>query len=222
MAPNRKRKQRTRLDGALRRERILDEAMLLIGARGYHGFSIQELARRCRLTNAGLLYYFGTKEQLLIALLEDRQARYAATVSSATGFRREDIDRLALADIRRLFHTLLVNSATQPDVVRLFDVLSSEALDPSHPAHDYFVERENRILEDFSRMLSPHVAQPLSTARQLITLMRGLEMQWLRSHQEFDLVAEWDRAAALVLPSAAPARRRRLARQPRARRGASA
>ena len=213
MASNRKRKQRIRLDGEVRRQRILDEAMLLIGTSGYYGFSIQQLARRCGLTNAGLLYYFGTKKQLLIALLEDRQARDAATVTSATGFRREDIDRLALEDIRRLFHTLLANSATQPDVVRLFNVLYSEALDPSHPAHDYFVEREDGVLKDFSRMLAPHLAQPLSTARQLVTLMRGLQMQWLREHQEFDLVAEWDRAAAMVLPSGAPGRRPR-ARKP--------
>jgi len=207
MITNRKRK--TRLDGALRRKRILDEAMLLIGRRGYHGFSIQELARRCQLTNAGLLYYFGSKEQLLIALLEDRELRDAATVGAATGLTRQDIDRLTLKDVRRLFHVLVANGVTQPDVVRMFNVLYSEALDPGHPAHGNFVEREARVLGTFSRMLAPHVAQPLSTARQLVSLMRGLQMQWLRSNQGFDLLAEWDRAAALVLPSPERPRRSR-------------
>jgi AcrR family transcriptional regulator len=63
--------------------RAADQAIRIIGQRGYAGFGIQELAQRCQLTNAGLLYHFGSKDRLLIALLEDRDRRDA--VASIVG-----------------------------------------------------------------------------------------------------------------------------------------
>src|ERR1700741_3608955 len=62
---------RRRMDPELRRQQILDEAIRLIGQLGYQGFTVQELALRCSLTKGGLLHYFGSKEQLLVAILEE-------------------------------------------------------------------------------------------------------------------------------------------------------
>lgn len=195
--------KRTRLNPQVRRQLILDEAMLLIGRRGYYGFRIQELARHCRLTDAGLLYYFGSKEGLLIALLEDRDRRSAMAVEAVIGPPLADwqIARLTLDDIRRTFHAIVIENVRRPEIVRLFTVLQVEALDPSHPAHDYFVARQTRVIDNYARMLAHLVPQPISTARQLSGLMRGLEQQWLECGRGFDLAAEWDRAAALLLPS---------------------
>ena len=47
-----------------RRARILEAATEIIGVRGYHAFVLQDLAKRCGLTNGGLLYHFTSKEQL--------------------------------------------------------------------------------------------------------------------------------------------------------------
>lgn len=209
MTPDGKPSKRIRLDADLRRKRILDEATVLVGRSGYHGFSVQELAERCQLTNAGLLYYFGSKEQLLIALLEDRMQRDAAAIHAAVGVQSGDFDHLELEDVRRFFHIAVAQSVNEPDMVRLFNVISSEALDPGHPAHDYFQAWESGALDNFTRMIAPHVSHPRSTARQLVALMGGLQMQWLRTNGGFDLVAEWDRAAATVLPSTPRARRAR-------------
>jgi AcrR family transcriptional regulator len=73
--------RRTRLNAKLRQEQILEEATRSIAQSGYHGFSIQEVAERCRITNAGLLYYFGSKDQLLIALLQHRVSRDTAALA---------------------------------------------------------------------------------------------------------------------------------------------
>lgn len=43
-----------------------------------------------------------------------------------------------------------------------------------------------------------------STARHLYALMYGLEHQWLRADKGFDILAEWDRVVALVLPDPDP------------------
>jgi len=98
----------------------------------------------------------------------------------------------------------------QPELARLYAVLQSESLDESHPAHDYFLRRQAMALDELTKSFAPHVANPRAKARQIHALMDGLSLQWLREKQGFDLVAEWDRAGAMLL--AAP---RRTSRRPR-------
>src|ERR1700740_714871 len=78
-------KPRVRAKPDDRRAQILDEATRLIGQRGYYGLGIRELSLRCQLTDAGLLHYFGSKEKLLTALLEDRDRRDAEIVAMRAG-----------------------------------------------------------------------------------------------------------------------------------------
>jgi hypothetical protein len=79
-------------------------------------------------------------------------------------------------------------------------VQQPEALDPAHPAHEYFGAREAMVLKAFATMVAPHVADPHSTARHIYALMDGLVLRWLRADQAFNIVREWDRAAAMLLP----------------------
>jgi AcrR family transcriptional regulator len=78
-------RKQTRIRPELRRAQILNEAVRLIGERGNYGFSIQELAQRRQLTNPGLLHYFGSKDKLLMALLEDRDRRDAEIIPGLAG-----------------------------------------------------------------------------------------------------------------------------------------
>jgi AcrR family transcriptional regulator len=186
-----------------RRRQILDEAVQLIGQRGYYGFGIRELAQRCQLTDAGLLHYFGSKDKLLIAVLEDRDRRAAEFVTSRAGVVRqgEHAPKLTLRQVRSLFHASVVRNSTQPELLRLFVVLQAEALNADHPAHDYFVARKANTVDAFAQIVAPFVADPRATALLLIGLMSGLEQEWLRSDQGFDIVELWDKAAARLLPS---------------------
>jgi AcrR family transcriptional regulator len=197
-----KRPIRSRLDAEQRREQILQAASRIISQRGYYGFGIQQLARECGITNAGLLYYFETKERLLIAVLEDRDRRDAIAVASIAGLteRRDTHIGLSLEQIFKVLRAIVQRNSTQPEFVRLFAVLRAEALNQTHPARKYFVEREAATLDAFARMVAPHVPAPRSTARQLLALMSGLQDQWLRADQGFKLVTEWDRGVALLLP----------------------
>jgi AcrR family transcriptional regulator len=196
-----KSRTRTRLDPEVRREQILDEAIRIIGRRGYYGFSIQELAQRCQLTNAGLLYYFGSKDQLLIALLQDRDRRDAEAVASVVGLagHKSAHGKITLKTVFELLSAIVKRNTHQPELVRLYAVLRAEALNQEHPARDYFASREATTLDVFARMIAPHVAQPRSTARQLLAFMAGLEDQWLRAEQSFNLVAEWNRGVVKIL-----------------------
>ena len=200
VAPRAVASKRVRLKPDERRAQVLSEATRLLGERGYYGFSIEELARRCGVTNAGLLHHFGSKEALLVALLRNRddQDRDAVTVAPGSSASGRKTSGYSWAQIGELFHRTAVRNAARHELVRLFAVLQAEALHPSHPAYDYFLERETKMLAAFVTLLEPHTAAPRSLARQLIALIVGLEQQWLRADQSFDFVAEWDLAFAMA------------------------
>jgi AcrR family transcriptional regulator len=54
------------------RERILDAARTVFGARGYHGATIEEIAEEAGLSNGAIYYNFGSNEDLFLALLDER------------------------------------------------------------------------------------------------------------------------------------------------------
>jgi AcrR family transcriptional regulator len=199
------RKQRT--SSALdRRTQILDEAIEIIGAGGYHAFVLQDLAKRCGITNGGVLYHFPSKERLLIAVLEERDRRLTEEVIEAFGTR---LPEASLSVVHELLRSIVKMAVAQPALARLYTVLQAEALDTTHPAHDYFVARERTTLDGFAALVAPHVADPPSVARQIHALMDGLTQQWLRAGQGFDLEAAWNRMfAALSWPKGGGAKSR--------------
>jgi AcrR family transcriptional regulator len=200
MAP----RTRTREDPKVRRQQIVDEAIRFIGRLGYHGFTIQELARQCGLTNGGLLHYFGSKEQLLVAVLEERDRRAAAVVPTEVDFRRDagGEGEYSAQTVLQVFRAIVAQAVAEPELIRFFAVLQSEALDPAHPAHDHFLRREAMVLDEFANLLVGHVDDPVATARCVYALISGLERQWLWADHGFDLLAAWDQAASLLLPFA--------------------
>lgn len=197
------RQSRPRKDGRQRREQVLDEAQRLIGEKGYHGFGLQELASRCGLTKAGLLHHFGTKDQLLIALLRDRDARNAEAVltrqsSTPSGMQTVDHQRLAFIEALK---TIVERSVQQPELVRLQTILRVEAINPGHPAHAYFEAREAGKLDIVAQGVRAFTASPRSTARQIIAVITGLEEQWLREGCGMDLMAEFAQVVTTLLPA---------------------
>lgn len=189
-------------DAEARRRHILDEAIRIIGQRGYHGFTVQQVAQACGLTNGGLLYHFGSKEQLLVAVLEERDRRYARIVSADVDLCAEEAEGTGIyarAAVLQLLRAIMARSVAEPEIMRLFTVLQSEALDAEHPAHAYFRRREAMVLDEFAAMLTGHAPDPRATARQVLALLDGLAQQWLRADGGFDLLAEWDAVMTLLL-----------------------
>ncbi|MEO6715871.1 MAG: TetR/AcrR family transcriptional regulator [Novosphingobium sp.] len=196
-------KSHTRDDPLARREQILDEAIRIIGERGYYGFAVQDLAGRCGLTTAGLLYHFKTKEQLFMAVLSERDRRAEeALMRLLASFPVENFAKLALplGEVVTLLRAVLEITVAQPELSRLFVVLGAESLHKSHPGYAYFRRREERVIEMLARIVGAHVVDPRSTARQISALMLGLQQQWLGADGEWDLLAQWDQAIAKVLP----------------------
>lgn len=189
--------ERVRMRKDDRRAAIIAEAIRIIGEQGYNGFSINDLARRCGLTTAGLLHHFVSKEGLLVALLEERDRRDREAVAGRLELRRGQT--LSREQMLEVLHAIVANNAEQPHLVRLYAVLRAEALVQGHPARKYFADREKAVIELIAEIVASHVSDPNATAMQISALMYGLQVHWLREDCSFDLVKAWDEAAAKLL-----------------------
>jgi AcrR family transcriptional regulator len=164
--------------GRAKRREILDAATALYGEVGYRSASLREIATRSNLSHPGLLHYFPTKEALLLAVLEHRDAADSQWLPAAGV---EGLNRL-----RRQAGLVALN-ATRPSIVELYAVLSAEATSTDHPAHMYFVRRYADLVAELQRayglaqaagQLRPEV-EPAAAGRQLVAVMDGLQVQWL-------------------------------------------
>jgi AcrR family transcriptional regulator len=176
-----------RLSPELRLAHIVKEATTLIAERGFNGVSLQAVAAACQMTVAGLLHHVKSKDGLLIAVLEHRDEVDLDTV----GIRRG----IAHPDARALLDRLIRRNAGQVEIVRLYTVLNSEALDTGHIAHQYFQRRYDDSIGIIADILRDEFPDPLTAASDLISIMDGIQLQWLRRPEAFDLVAAWARLA---------------------------
>lgn len=199
--PREPRPRRVRETPAVRREKILEEAIGLIGERGYYGFTVQELAKRCGLTNPGLLYYFPSKLHVMLAVLEEAETRdseaFAPIVAAAERNLNAPGGRQRVLDV---LHAIMEHGTAHQPIVRLLFGLQAESLDADHPAHQWWRRREQVLGALYQRLLEPYVADPAPVARNLIALLDGLCMQWLRDDLCTDVVAEWKQALKRFLP----------------------
>ena len=144
------------LKGRIRREDIITTAAAVYAEAGYHGSSLREIARRVGITHAGLLYYFPTKESLLTAVLERRDAEDAE---------REQLSAPPGLEALRHLVALAEHNVRHPGIVDLYARLAAEAVAADHPAHDYF-ERHYRLARDVRGRLVPRAGRAGRTARR--------------------------------------------------------
>lgn len=166
--------------GIAKREEILQSALEVIAREGYRGASVKVIADSVGLSQAGLLHYFDSKEELFVEILRKRDAVDVATYS------HEATDSGA-GDIRDGFIEVMKHNAEVPGLVQLYARLSVEATDASHPAHDYFLARSRGLREGVADAAADNptldgVTQhldPETFARILQAVADGLQLQWL-------------------------------------------
>lgn len=107
------------LKGRIRREDIITAAAAAYGELGYHGSSLREIAKRVGISHAGLLYYFPTKEALLAAVLERRDAEDSE---------REQLTVPPGLEVLRHFVALAEHNVRHPGIVDLYSRLAAEAV----------------------------------------------------------------------------------------------
>jgi AcrR family transcriptional regulator len=180
----------------------VDEAMRVIGQHGFNGFTIQVLAARCGLSNAGLLYYFGSKDALLIALLEEVERQDTNVIAPLVASLKHSAGNSGDSLFKRLalLRTIVKRFAERRELGRFTSILQTEAIDPLHPAHHWFRQRRDATLQLFEDMLTGLVSNPEIVSGLLFALMNGLMLEWLRADRGFDLLTVWDEGVRRLVP----------------------
>jgi AcrR family transcriptional regulator len=181
-------KRRNSEKGNRRREEILTAAMRHFSTDGYQSASFAAIAESVGLTLPGLLHYFPTKVDLLLAILEKRDVETVAFLRHADSDWRKFL--LELVEMIK-FNTSI------PGVVRLFALLNAESLTNNHPGQDWFLRRAEFVKGRVSKALQLGIAageicetvRADAIATELIAIMDGLQMLWLRSPDDFDMVS---------------------------------
>lgn len=178
-------------DSSVTHEHALRVAFDLISAQGYAATSMAQVANAAGLSNTGLIHHFNTKQALLAAVLK----------------RRDEIDIRALGvagpepwGAVEQFIGLARANTNRPQLVRLFVMVTGEAVDQRHPAHQWMLKHYDqtaaRMLEGLrADQAAGHIIAeaPLeSITRTWIALWDGLQIQWLLD-PALDMVAELER-----------------------------
>jgi len=162
---------------AQKRQRILEAAMAIFGAKGYNNGSLLEIGEQAGMSHAGVVHHFGSKDQLLIAMLEYRDD---ADVAALEGKHMPSGHAL----FEHLVHTVELNQE-RPGVVQAYTVLSADSVTDGHPAQDFFRERFRGLRDMLVGALRDAAPADVDDARlsdaasAIIATMDGLQVQWL-------------------------------------------
>ncbi len=156
--------------GAAKRDEILTGLMDKLARQELRNPSLREIGRSLGIQPAHILYYFSSREELLQAVI----MRWDESAST----KDLTLDQFAWQ---------IERNRAIPGIVHLYLAFAAEAVDPLHPAHDYFRQRFLRVRatlaerirkEQEAGTISPQL-DPDAEARQLIALADGLQLQSL-------------------------------------------
>jgi len=161
--------------GEDRRQRILSVAERLLARNGWRNTSLAQIAKEAGVTPAGLLYYFESKEQLLNAVLDARDADDDAHADYRSGDLITELSRVPERFERA------------PELIGTFTVLLVENIAPDAPLHDRMHKRYSDavdiVTEIIKRGQSDGVYRPdfdaASKAVEILAFITGMETLWL-------------------------------------------
>ena len=123
---------------------LIDAAVELFGERGYRATSLKAIGERATISHGVIPFHFGSKEGLLLAVVDACFEEFREAVFGALS----DHDRdFGIGDLRALTESLLAFQQERPRVGRLFQVLMFEALGPNPELRPHFREFHDRIAE---------------------------------------------------------------------------
>jgi len=165
--------------GVRRREQLIAVAIDVFGEHGYAGASIRAIAEQAGVSHASLIQHFGSKEGLLVAVLEEWDRRTVEDGLAEVG---------GLDYFRRLPEVMAAHRENR-GLLELFTTIAAEASSPNHPAHAFIAERYARNLATLAGHLRDAVdagdIAPLPPGRidvevRLLTaVLDGIGLQWL-------------------------------------------
>jgi AcrR family transcriptional regulator len=184
---------------AARRAAIIDAARESFVEHGYEEASLRDIARRAGISLPGLLHHFDNKAQLLNEVLRQRDV---------AGHARAEELRAAGQSVSSAVAQLEAERQHDPQTMRLWAMLAPAASRPDHPAHEYFVERYQRIRSEVAANLRqaspasdlPNAIDHDAAAAIIVAVLEGLQVQWLLD-PTLDVSTTVSRFIDLIVPT---------------------
>ena len=163
--------------GIARRQEILDRAIEVFAERGADRTSLRAIAREVGVTHAALTHYFGSLEELLIAVYAESNAprhRPESQLDDAT-------------PVERMIASARTNRAV-PGLVQLYSTLVASALEDGHPAaREFATVRFAEIRAGIADAVRQQQTSgrirtdvdPDAVAALVVAASDGLQTQWL-------------------------------------------
>ena len=160
--------------GAERREQIIQTATDVFATEGFEGTALKRVAELVGVKEATLFHYFKGKQELLTAVLAERDRRSIAVVG------QEEVGLSLMPPIAE-------RNRHEPGLTTLYAVASATANDPGHDSHGYFKERYENVVQGISediarRQQTGEVRSDVDAAilsRLVVAAFDGLQLQWL-------------------------------------------
>lgn len=149
-----------------RRAQIVRAAIAGFAEHGYERASLRDIAARADVTHAALLRHFDSKDDLLLAALTQRDADD-----------EELARRIMQSDVpgEQVLANVLKDEFQHPEHQRNWLAITVAATNPSHPAHDFFIARREKMREHFtSGQLSTSQDSAELTADEKVTVVMAM------------------------------------------------
>ena len=160
--------------GEDRKQRILEAAQRLLTRNGWRNTTLSQIAKEAGVSAAGLLHHFESKEQLLHAVVDARDADDDAHADRSGDL----LEEIARAGER---------AERAPELVGTYSVLLVENLMPDAPLHDRLLARQQAAIQIVTSLIRRgqesgryrNDFDAATKAVQIVSLVNGLEITWL-------------------------------------------
>lgn len=160
--------------GEDRKQRILEVAQRLVTRNGWRNTTLSQIAKEAGVSAAGLLHHFESKEQLLHAVVDARDADDDAHADRSGDL----LEEIARAGER---------AERAPELVGTYSVLLVENLMPDAPLHDRLLSRQQAAIQIVTSLIRRgqesgryrNDFDAATKAVQIVSLVNGLEISWL-------------------------------------------
>jgi AcrR family transcriptional regulator len=188
--------------GEDRKARIIAVAQQLLVRNGWRSTTLEQIARGAGISPAGLLHHFESKEQLLNAVLDDRDVY-------------DDVNADTMGDIPEQVAKAANRFRGAPDLIGMFAIVLVENLDPQTPMRERLLSRYRssidmiadgiRLGQDDGRYRTD--LDPRVKAMEILAFITGMEMSWLldRSISVAEVFQEYSTSLARQLAPPADA-----------------
>lgn len=197
--------KRKRMSQEERHLQILRAASQILAVKGYWGLSLQDIADEIGISEAALYHYIDSKEDLLNMVLSEGYDTTEANEFAAMSASAVDADGHRVYYYPRFCLNTVLYNMQRPEMTQLFCVLSGEALNPDHPAHQFFTGRHMRrweLIGSMNWMLPAGFTEErfFDLYTLVASAIDGLQSRWL-ADDSMNLLEEWMHCSTLIFPA---------------------